>query len=89
MPDLQDEAVHLDDPEHWSVAQLEYVDQQLTNHVRTRDRHRTDVQMYARIHATMPMRYHQTQADHCTTRIDELLDLRLRVVSRAAQGGQD
>ena len=45
--------------------------------------------MYARIQATMPMRYHQTQADHCTTRIQELLDLRLRVQARAAQGEQN
>lgn len=85
---MPDEILAVAGPEHWIVGQLEWIDGQLSNQVRNRARHRTDVQLYARVQAHLPLRYHQQQVDHCTTRIDELLDLRLRVVQRAAQEGQ-
>jgi len=85
MPDLQpdERLAHDEPPEHWAKAQLEWVDSQLSNYTHNRARHRADVQLYSRAGAAMPLRYHQAQVDHCTTRITELLDLRLRVMHRA------
>jgi hypothetical protein len=88
MPDLvPDERLHADDPEHWLTGQLEFIDQQLSNYTHNRARHRTDVALYARVQAHLPMRYHQTQVAQCTTRIDALLDLRLHVVAQAQERG--
>jgi hypothetical protein len=78
---------HLDDPTDWLQAQLDWLDDQLSRQAQNRDRHRADVRLYEAVHATMPMRYHTAQVQQCTTRIDDLLDLRLRVVQRAMQEG--
>lgn len=80
---------HLDDPEHWLHTQIEWIDGQLSSQVEARHRHRADVAVYERRGVTMPKRYHERQVDHCTTRIGELLDLRLRVVQKAQAQGVD
>jgi hypothetical protein len=82
---LADQILAMDGPEHWLTGQLEFIDSQLANHVRTRARHMVDVATYTRLGAQLPLRYHQAQADHCTTRIQELLDLRLQVMHKGAQ----
>lgn len=81
MPDLADA------PVPWSDAQLEYIDQQLTNYVAVRARHREDIRLYAHIDADLPMRYHIKQVATCSTRIQDLLDMRLQLMGLRAQGG--
>ena len=87
MPDLRPAPMDHDNPTDWLHAQLEFIDGQLTNYTAVRDRHRTDVVMYERIGAQLPLRYHRAQVEQCTTRIEALLDLRLQVVQQAQDKG--
>lgn len=79
MPDLADA------PIDWSDAQLEFIDQQLANYVKVRARHREDIRLYAHIEARLPMLYHIKQVTTCSTRIQDLLDMRLRLMAMRAQ----